>query len=138
MGKFSHNFYSGWHDRLLFHCKLKTQRIQIMHSFKLGQPFSNVISYNEGFEGESTGIPYFFVTNLDQSMQDIIAHNFTSFSISEFQTKYCEREDLDPEDPRCARLVLSGSWSRVPHGTTEYSKAKEVKIVGISVLFRAL
>ena len=80
----------------------------------LGQPFANIISYNEGFVNESTGVLYFFITDMDQSMQDIKAHNYTSLSFSEYQTDYCTDQKFDPEDPRCARLVLSGTWSRVP------------------------
>ena len=39
--------------------------ISTLESMK-GQPFSNVISFNEGLEGVSTGVPYFFITDLDQ------------------------------------------------------------------------
>ena len=60
-----------------------------MKSMK-GEAFANPNSFSEGFLDQSTGVPYFFVSDLDQSMVDIKAHNFTSFSLSEAQTKYCE------------------------------------------------
>ena len=60
-------------------------------------------------------------------MQDIKSHNFTSFALSESQTNYCTSKNYDPEDPRCARLVISGTWSAVPKGSDEYTKAKAVK-----------
>merc|ERR1739848_873828 len=90
-----------------------------------GEPFSNIVSYNEGYPEKSTGVTYFFVSDMDQSMQDIKAHNYTSFSMSEFQTNYCAEQKFDPEDPRCARLVMSGTWSSVPKKTEEYTKAKQ-------------
>ena len=52
-----------------------------------GQPFSNIISFNEGLEGVSTGVPYFFITDMDQSMHDLKSHNFLSLSVSEYQEK---------------------------------------------------
>ena len=55
-----------------------------------GEAFANTNSFSEGFSDESTGVPYFYVSDLDQSMLDIKAHNFTSFSMSETQTKYCQ------------------------------------------------
>ena len=58
--------------------------ISTIESMK-GQPFSNIISFNEGLEGVSTGVPYFFVTDMDQSMHDLKSHNFLSLSVSEYQ-----------------------------------------------------
>ena len=132
-----------------------------------GQPFANIIAFNEGLEALSNGVPYFFVTDMDQSMHDLKKHNFMSLSVSENQakllktrsqntlvdffelvffglesfgvgkdvefvnrlilefinygftnfqllkTKFCRNHGLDPEDPRCARFVLSGSFSKV-------------------------
>ena len=52
-----------------------------------GQPFANIIAFNEGLEGLSNGVPYFFVTDMDQSMHDLKKHNFMSLSVSENQAK---------------------------------------------------
>ena len=60
--------------------------ISTIESMK-GQPFSNIISFNEGLEGVSTGVPYFFITDMDQSMHDLKSHNFLSLSVSEYQEK---------------------------------------------------
>ena len=49
--------------------------ISTLESMK-GQPFSNVISFNEGLEGVSTGVPYFFITDMDQQGSTLSAWIF--------------------------------------------------------------
>ena len=35
------------------------------------------------------------------------------------QGDYCKRQALDPQDPPCARVILSGTASRIHNGTEE-------------------
>ena len=56
-------------------------------------------------------------------MIDLKSHNYTSLSISEFQTDICKKHKWDPEDPRCGRLTLSGSFSKVPKNGDEHKSA---------------
>ena len=88
-----------------------------------GEAFANIISYSEGLESNSTGDLYFGVSDMDQSMVDIKSHNFVSLSMSEFQTDYCAKNNWDAEDPRCARLTFSGSFSKVKKDAPEYKSA---------------
>ena len=51
------------------------------------------------------------------------------------KTKYCKANDLDPEDPRCARLVLSGSFHKVDKNSKgNFFKEKTSKISSKGVL----
>ena len=41
------------------------------------------------------------------------------------QGDYCVKQGLDPQDPPCARVILSGSTSKVEKGTEEEAFAKD-------------
>mmetsp|Transcript_9795 Transcript_9795/g.18419 ORF Transcript_9795/g.18419 Transcript_9795/m.18419 type:complete len:313 (+) Transcript_9795:356-1294(+) len=73
-----------------------------------GKPFSNIASFSDGSPGQSTGKLYFLRSALDASMIDIQHNDAVSFAVSEVQTGYCQGQNFDAEDPRCARLSLSG------------------------------
>lgn len=73
-----------------------------------GKPFSNISSFSDGPPGQSTGKLYFLRSALDASIIDIQHNDAVSFAISEIQTGYCQGKNFDAEDPRCARLSLSG------------------------------
>jgi len=61
----------------------------------------------------STGVLYFYTTTLDQSMKDLAQNPAATFTLTEAQLDVCEARGLDPEDPPCARLVLSGVFEEV-------------------------
>lgn len=84
-----------------------------------GYPFGNPISYADN----ATGTPYLCVTDLDQSMIDIKEDKRVSLTMSEAQTGMsgCVPSSGDPENPPCARLVLTGSFANVT--TDEYDQA---------------
>uniref|UniRef100_A0A6S9RA70 CREG-like beta-barrel domain-containing protein n=1 Tax=Chrysotila carterae TaxID=13221 RepID=A0A6S9RA70_CHRCT len=77
-----------------------------------GTAFGNPNSFVDGGNGSL----YFYVTDRDASMQDVKANPVCSFTLSEAMIPgRCNAAgDLDPEDPRCARLVFSGEWRRLP------------------------
>ena len=77
-----------------------------------GRAFGNIVSLADGtlLPDNSTGVPYFFVSPLDTSMHDVAANNAVSLTLSEQQLSgFCANASLDAEDPRCARLTLSGT-----------------------------
>nr|XP_039273661.1 protein CREG2-like [Styela clava] len=78
-----------------------------------GRPFSNILSFCDGPIENGTGIPYFYVTLFDVSIQDVLKNPIISFALSEMETTYCGTQDFDPEDPRCAKLTLSGRMVNV-------------------------
>eukprot|EP00095_Tigriopus_kingsejongensis_P011435 maker-scaffold222_size251774-snap-gene-0.21 protein:Tk11435 transcript:maker-scaffold222_size251774-snap-gene-0.21-mRNA-1 annotation:"creg1 precursor" len=90
-----------------------------------GFPFANVFSISDGATAaESTGIPYLYLTPLDMSTHDLKANNQASLTMTLAQGQYCERKHYDPEDPRCAHIILTGTIVHVEPGTNEEEFAK--------------
>ncbi|CAH2085604.1 unnamed protein product [Euphydryas editha] len=89
-----------------------------------GFPFSNVKSVVDGSMANSTGIPYFYMSPLDFTAKDLSKNTRSTILVSLEQTRYCESQKYDPEDPRCTRLMLSGKMKKVKEGTNEYTFAK--------------
>lgn len=77
-----------------------------------GAPFANTISMADGTPLISTGTPYFFASDLDTSMQDLKQFPNLTLTLSEASVD-CAKRKLDPEDPRCVRLCLTGSMANV-------------------------
>ena len=50
---------------------------------------------------------------MDTSMEDANANPAVSFSITMAQQGKCPVNHIDPEDPRCARVVFSGKFAVV-------------------------
>ncbi|XP_072929260.1 protein CREG1 [Epargyreus clarus] len=89
-----------------------------------GFPFSNVKSIVDGSLANSTGVPYFYMSPLDFSARDLSKNSRATVLISLEETRYCETQNIDPEDPRCTRLILSGKMKKVKENTPEYTFAK--------------
>eukprot|EP00088_Acartia_fossae_P031726 TRINITY_DN3253_c0_g2_i5.p2 TRINITY_DN3253_c0_g2~~TRINITY_DN3253_c0_g2_i5.p2 ORF type:complete len:306 (+),score=92.24 TRINITY_DN3253_c0_g2_i5:31-918(+) len=90
-----------------------------------GTPFASIFSYSDGPLGNSTGIPYFYMTNMDMSTHDLQKNSKASVTISLAQNGYCRVHSLDPEDPRCAHVILAGDVVKVPANSSEEAFAKE-------------
>ena len=45
------------------------------------------------------------------------------------QGDYCKRQALDPQDPPCARVILTGTASRIHNGTEEESFAQDAILI---------
>ncbi|XP_050349211.1 protein CREG1 [Nymphalis io] len=89
-----------------------------------GFPFSNVKSVVDGSMANSTGIPYFYMSPLDFTARDLSKNTRATILVSLEQTRYCENQKYDPEDPRCTRLMLSGKMKKIKESTNEYTFAK--------------
>jgi hypothetical protein len=50
---------------------------------------------------------------MDTSLKDIDADSRVAFSLTMAQLNMCTVNRLDPEDPRCARTVMSGNFVAV-------------------------
>lgn len=88
-----------------------------------GTAFGNTISVSDGTDDTSSGIPYFFVSDLDTSMQDL--KKFPNFTLTLTEASVdCEQKHLDPEDPRCVRLSMTGTMLDVTEAD-EIKFAKE-------------
>jgi len=101
---------------------------------QVGNAFGNPNSFVDG----GGGVPYFYVSDMDASMIDAFtakdANPRVSLALSEAELTGTEkaRPDCvvgatpfgDPENPPCARLVLSGELSQVKAGSQEEDSAK--------------
>lgn len=54
-----------------------------------GLPFGNIFSVSDGPWDNSTGVPYFYMTPLDNSGLDLISFPFASLTFSEAQGDFC-------------------------------------------------
>lgn len=88
-----------------------------------GTAFANSVSFSDGASGKSTGTPYFYVSDLDTSMQDLKQNSNCTLTLSEASVD-CAEKKLDPEDPRCVRLSLTGTMADVTDAK-EIAFAKE-------------
>jgi len=103
----------------------------------LGEAFGNPYSFADA----DTGVPYFYASDLDASMIDAFIGNASikpnpqaTLTISEASlhnatspaTQQACRIGTplgDPENPPCARLVLSGKLMKLSNGSAEYKLA---------------
>jgi len=95
-------------------------------SGSVGTPFANPQSFSDGIANAtdlslvSTGIPYFLMTPLDETPQDIAIDPNGSFAISEVQIagdSTCAKTDA--EDPTCARISFTGKFVDVSANGTK-------------------
>lgn len=89
-----------------------------------GYPMARDYSFSDGWEGFSTGIPYFYITFMDREIQDLDKDGRCSVTISLAQSDYCKQKDFDPEDPRCAQVILTGRFLFVNEKSPEWEQAK--------------
>ncbi|XP_077288483.1 cellular Repressor of E1A-stimulated Genes [Arctopsyche grandis] len=88
-------------------------------------PFTNIASMSDGTVDHSIGIPYFYLTPLDFASKDLTEDSRCTISVTLEETSYCRQQNYDPDDPRCARVMLSGRMVTLKNGTEEYDFAKE-------------
>jgi len=91
----------------------------------VGKPFSNFFSVVDGPMNNSSGIPYIYLTDLEVSAQDLNVNNEASLCMSmETISNYCTKLKIDPQDPRCAHLILNGKIVKVKPDSPEDKFAK--------------
>ncbi|XP_056145851.1 protein CREG2-like [Lampris incognitus] len=88
-----------------------------------GLPFGNIFSVSDGPLDNSTGVIYFYVTPMDNTVSDLKSNPYASLTFSEAEGDFCRQMIYDPEDPRCARLTLTGKMVTVGPEELEFAKA---------------
>ncbi|XP_042883228.1 protein CREG1-like [Penaeus japonicus] len=89
-----------------------------------GYPFGNILSMSDGPIDKSSGTPYMYLTRLDFTALDLEKDNRASLTMTEAQSDYCHKKEYDPEDPRCARILITGEIVKVENGTAEWGFAE--------------
>jgi hypothetical protein len=94
-----------------------------------GFPFSNIVSFADGAVGAGTGIPYMFVSPLDESITDLLKDPRMSLALTAAQLGNQSNSNCaiaaggDPESPPCTRLTLTGRFVNIT-GTAEAKVAE--------------
>ncbi|KAM9449299.1 LOW QUALITY PROTEIN: protein CREG2 [Salvelinus alpinus] len=86
-----------------------------------GLPFGNMFSVSDGPKDNSTGVLYFYVTLMDNTVADLRSFPFASLTFSDAEGDSCRQQMYDPED-RCARLTLTGKMVEVDPEEVEFAK----------------
>jgi len=98
-----------------------------------GTSFGNPYSFVDGGCANSTGTVYFYAAGMDRSMIDIEADPRVSFALTEASLNNDPRLEQkacvvgpsgDPENPPCARSVMSGSLRKLADDSDEFTMAK--------------
>jgi len=89
-----------------------------------GFPMVNIISVADSARDEpSTGDIYFYLTNLDYTGQDLMKNNKLTVMFSNDQDLECSKKGVDPMEPTCARIIMSGSAVELEKDSEEYQFA---------------
>ncbi|KAK8954446.1 hypothetical protein KSP39_PZI002554 [Platanthera zijinensis] len=87
-----------------------------------GAPFGNVVSYSDGLPNSGSGIPYFYLTELDPTAKEALKDARSSFTVSEYPLGTCG--NTDPENPSCAKLTLTGKLKLLDNLSAEAKYAR--------------
>ena len=79
-----------------------------------GYAMGSVLSVSDGAVDKSTGRLLFYITPMDLASQNIAKDPQCTFTISRAQVSPHECALLDPENPLCSQISLSGKMAEVP------------------------
>ncbi|KAI5058673.1 hypothetical protein GOP47_0026843 [Adiantum capillus-veneris] len=88
-----------------------------------GAAWGNVADVSDGAPTNSSGVPYFYLTMLDPTPQDLQANPKCSVTFSEHPFGTCG--NLDAEDPRCAKLSLYGEMNLLQENSSDFVFGKQ-------------
>lgn len=90
-----------------------------------GYPMVNIIATADSARGaKSTGTLYFYLTMLDYTAQDLSKDNRLTVLLSMDQDLDCSKRGIDPMEPTCARIMISGRAVKLDEGTDEFTFGK--------------
>ncbi|CAH1113709.1 unnamed protein product [Psylliodes chrysocephalus] len=90
----------------------------------IGYPFVTLKSLSDGTKHNSTGVPYLYMTEMDVSGKDVKTNNKITIMATLAETSYCETENFDPQDPRCAKVLIIGKLIKIKESSPEYAFGK--------------
>ena len=70
-------------------------------------------------------MPYLYISPWEISAKDLTHNNKASLTMSLAQSGYCREKNYDPEDPRCAHVILTGEFVKLDSDSKEGKFAKE-------------
>nr|XP_035932644.1 protein CREG1 isoform X1 [Halichoerus grypus] len=78
-----------------------------------GWAFADVLSLSDGPPGAGSGVPYFYLSPLQQSVGNLQENPHATLTMSLAQTNFCRKQGFDPQSPLCAHIILSGTVTKV-------------------------
>uniref|UniRef100_A0A2K6QQ90 Cellular repressor of E1A stimulateds 2 n=1 Tax=Rhinopithecus roxellana TaxID=61622 RepID=A0A2K6QQ90_RHIRO len=87
-----------------------------------GLPFGSCLPISDGPFNNSTGIPFFYMTAKEPVVADLMKNPMASLMLPESEGEFCRKNIVDPEDPRCVRLTLTGRMIAVSPEEVEFAK----------------
>lgn len=88
-------------------------------------PTANLVSFSDGPLGSGSGVPYVYLTPLDFTAKDLAKDQRATLLMSLAQGDYCKGQAMDPMDPRCARIMLSGKVKAIRNDSAEHEVAQK-------------
>ncbi|XP_005575160.2 protein CREG2 isoform X1 [Macaca fascicularis] len=87
-----------------------------------GLPFGSCLPISDGPFNNSTGIPFFYMTAKDPVVADLMKNPTASLMLPESEGEFCRKNIVDPEDPQCVRVTLTGQMIAVSPEEVEFAK----------------
>lgn len=89
-----------------------------------GYPMVNIISVADSErDAKSTGRIYFLLTDLDFTGQDLRQNNKLTALFSNDQDLECSNQNIDPMEPTCGRIMISGRVKELEKENDDYQVA---------------
>ncbi|GAB5583371.1 protein CREG1 isoform X1 [Prionailurus iriomotensis] len=87
-----------------------------------GWAFADVLSLSDGPPGAGSGVPYFYLSPLQQSVGNLQENPHATLTMSLAQTNFCRKQGFDPQSPLCAHIMLSGTVTKVNESEMDFAK----------------
>uniref|UniRef100_A0A8I3MQE5 Cellular repressor of E1A stimulateds 1 n=1 Tax=Canis lupus familiaris TaxID=9615 RepID=A0A8I3MQE5_CANLF len=87
-----------------------------------GWAFADVLSLSDGPPGAGSGVPYFYLSPLQQSVGNLQENPHATLTMSLAQTNFCRKKGFDPQSPLCAHIILSGTVTKVNQTEMDFAK----------------
>ncbi|XP_057350918.1 protein CREG1 isoform X3 [Manis pentadactyla] len=87
-----------------------------------GRPFADVLSLSDGPPGAGRGVPYLYLSPLQQSAGHLQENPHATLTMSLAQTNFCRKHGFDPQSPLCAHIILSGAVTKVNETEVDFAK----------------
>eukprot|EP00955_Chlamydomonas_euryale_P098318 365135-Chlamydomonas_euryale.AAC.7 len=101
---------------------MQCSRVEVQLGNTGQQLLGNVVSFaTAGPDAQVPGRVFFYMTPMDPTLQDLRADARCTLTVSALQSEGCS---MDPEDPTCAKLSMSGRMVKV--ADEDVPAAKEV------------
>lgn len=87
-----------------------------------GQAFADVLSLSDGLPGQGSGVPYFYLSPMQQLVGNLQEDANATLTLTLGQTNFCRKNGFDVQSPLCAHTIMSGTVIKVNETELEFAK----------------